>query len=414
MRVFGRGDSKKQLLLHQKRQEQADSKESEQKQQQKQQDESVVSVSTVEIQHNQNSSRTTMSDSDAHSKQESRRSGRSGRSNNHQQQQQQLHSNKPVDLDDLKFAEYEDTSSDASVGDVTETSVSKSSNDGVISSCGSPQEDNRMSALVHTMAAKQHGISETFCDMIGKMSKMMVQMEEQMVLHMDCAEDDEHANKAKSKAHRSVQKALEMQDNALAMKAKQARIAQQFETLVHRLEQETTETAHHNQSLKRQLQMAKVLLKDEAGVEMEDISETASLAYSVGRPHTPRSSSSSSKRPPLSHHHRKAGSVRSSQSSPEKSAASPMHPIKEIAFSNTVVDVTEMSSQAAAAAAEREETASMTAADGDDAGGSAADPLVLKEMTSSESPIGSQKTGATTSTSATTTTTSSENLRILL
>ena len=67
----------------------------------------------------------------------------------------------------------------------------------------------------------------------------MAQMEEQMVLHMDCAQDDEAANKAKSKAHRSVQKALEMQESALAMKAKQARIAQQFETLVHRLEQGT-------------------------------------------------------------------------------------------------------------------------------------------------------------------------------
>ena len=337
--------------------------------------------------------------------------------------------NKPVDLDDIydgkldllqHLADLDDSHhSDDSVGDVTETSASKSSiNDGVTT-----PEDNRMSALVHTMAEKQQVISETFFEMIGSMTKLMLSMEEQMLAVTTCTNNnnESHIAKAQARAHRNVQKALEMQENALAMKTKQARIAQQFETLVHRLEQESLETSLHNQSLQRQLQMARVLLRDEAGVEMEDISngkllETNASSYSTGGgartlPRRAKSNSSTHPRPPLSSTTRRPGSVRSS---PDGKTTTPnrrmsgMHPIKEIAFANTVVDVTEMSQ----AAAEAEDGSHSNIHHDND--NDFQHDLVLKESNSSdEFTPRSQRTSTTVMTS-TTGTTVAENLRFLL
>jgi len=316
---------------------------------------------------------------------------------NSQSRNKRSGTHKPVDLDELYDGKYvASDDSDASVGDVTETSVSNSASNshGEHMSAG-PQEDKRMSALVHTMAEKQQGISETFCHMIEKMTKMMQSMEEQIVLEDD--HDNKNTEKSKAKAHRNVQKALEMQENAFAMQKKQQRIAQQLETLVHRLELESLDIVAHNQSLKRQLQMAKVLLKDEAGVEMEDISETASGSY-ARHSSSSRRTRHNSKRPPLSRSKGSSPSVRSSHSSP---ADMMMHPIKEIAFSNTVVDVAEMMTLQESAAA-----AATTTED-------AADPLVVGAMQPSphsDSPA-SKKTAATTTTSSSV---ASETLRFIL
>lgn len=341
-------------------------------------------------------------------------------------------SSKPVDLDaiydgklDLHLlADLDDShnyNSDDSVGGATETSASKSST----TNDGTTPEDNRMSALVHTMAQKQQFISETFFEMIGSMTKMMLSMEEQMIAVTTTTaasssvanrkNNETHMAKAQARAHRNVQKALEMQENALAMKTKQARIAQQFETLVHRLEQESLETSLHNQSLKRQLQMARVLLRDEAGVEMEDISDGAAAAsyFSAGARTTPRSKSSS-KRPPLSSG-RRPGSVRSSPDGKTSlmmtmSSSSSMHPIREIAFSNTVVDVTEMSQ----AAAEAEDGSSNKNTNHDEDNDDDQRGLVVKESHSSDELTPHSQRTSTTAMTSTTETTVAENLRFLL
>ena len=333
---------------------------------------------------------------------------------------------KPVDLDDIydgklnlqHFADLDDSNnnnSDDSVGDATETSASKSST----TNDGTTPEDNRMSALVHTMTQKQQFISETFFEMIGSMTKMMLSMEEQMIASSSNGANrhtnETHMAKAQARAHRNVQKALEMQENALAMKTKQARIAQQFETLVHRLEQESLETSLHNQSLQRQLQMARVLLRDEAGVEMEDISDrTAAASYfSAGARTTPRSKSSS-KRPPLSSG-RRPGSVRSSPDGKTNlmmmsSSNSCMHPIREIAFSNTVVDVTEMSQ----AAADAEDGSSHKNTHHDDDNDDQQHGLVVKESHSSDELTPHSQRTSTTAMTSTTGTSVAENLRFLL
>jgi len=311
-------------------------------------------------------------------------------------------SSKPVDLDDLYDNGNFDDTSDASVGDVTETSISHSHSDsrcagGEAASAGQ-HEDNRMAALVHTMAEKQEGISDAFYHMIKKLTKSVQQMEQQQ-------QDDAADEKAKSRAKRHVEKALEMQEAAKTMATKQTRIAQQFVALVHRLEHESAELAAANQGLRRQLQTARVILKDEAGVELEDVSTTqhshATPTHKSGaprNPQTPRSSSGShnnnnikSKRPPLTQHHSR--SSRSAHSSP----ASTIHPIKEICFSNTVVDVTELMSTSALNNSSSEDAA--------DPSCSMTTPI--KESTSSDSP------GAT-SESSPRTVANTDNLRFLL
>ena len=311
-------------------------------------------------------------------------------------------SSKPVDLDDL----YDDTS-DASVGDATETSISHSYSDsrGEAASAGQ-HEDNRMAALVHTMAEKQEGISDGFYHMIKKLTKTVQQMEQQ---HQQDSVADE---KAKSKAKRHVEKALEMQETAKTMATKQTRIAQQFVALVHRLEHESAELAAANQGLRRQLQTARVILKDEAGVELEDVSTTqhshATPTHHKGgarNPQTPRSSSggshnnnnSKSKRPPLTnHHHHHHRSSRSAHSSP----ASTIHPIKEICFSNTVVDVTELMSSTSATLNNNSHS--------EDAADVTAMTTPLKESSSSDSP------GAAASESSPRAVANTDNLRFLL
>lgn len=259
-------------------------------------------------------------------------------------------------MDDVEDGIYIDDSSDSdsdeSVAGATETSISQSHYSDTLASrssagAGSVPEDKRMGALTHTLAEKQHGISETFCLMIEKLTKMVQQMEAQQ------AAGDA---KSKSKARRSnAEKALEMQEAARAMAAKQARISQQFEALVQRIESEFNSAGRDNQSLRRQVQMARVILKDEAGVEMEDLSvmTPSSSHYNAapGRagpaarhhnhhppPTTTPRSPSHNKLPPRSGSHRSKGSGRFA------SLADKIHPIREIAFSNTVVDVAEMSS----------------------------------------------------------------------
>jgi hypothetical protein len=206
----------------------------------------------------------------------------------------------PVDLDELY-----DQGSETSVGDITETTVSFETT----------PEKQRMSALTHTMAEKQLGISESFIGMIHSMTKLV-------------AEAEGSSNKKDTSIKRS-KACKEMEEHAAAMAKKQARIAQQFETLVFRLEQEVLDRDATNQRLTRQLKMARMMLKDEAGIELEDVSATKKKTQ------PPRSPS---KRPP-----RTVRRGTSSQSSPALSIqSSEIFSIKEISFSNTVVDVSEM------------------------------------------------------------------------
>lgn len=166
---------------------------------------------------------------------------------------------------------------------------------------------------------------------IKKLTKMVQSMEEE---HFNASN---HTNKQKL-IKRNVQKAMEYQENAIQMAKKQNRISQQFESLVNRLETESVEKAMMNTSLRRQLQTARVILKDEAGVDLEEVSLPSSSHYSS--PSGRRSSK------PNHQSSGKPRSVRSNYSAKfGRSESTTIHPITEIAFSNTVVDVTELACQ---------------------------------------------------------------------
>lgn len=120
-------------------------------------------------------------------------------------------------------------------------------------------EKHRMSALTHTLAEKQLGISEAFCKIVHKMTKMV---------RRDGDEGTTHINTSNTKTLPKTDRdrseyCKEMQDVAILMANKQARIAQQFEALVFRLEQEAIDREVAHASLTRELQIVKLQLREE-------------------------------------------------------------------------------------------------------------------------------------------------------
>jgi small-conductance mechanosensitive channel len=198
---------------------------------------------------------------------------------------------KPVDLDEAVFG---DDDSDASVGEATVTSVSEL-----------PNKSQRLSALTHTMAEKQEGISMSFQHMISKLAKMV-----------------DPKDKKRSK------KAAEYKQLAASAAKKQVRIAHQFESLVARLEQEAIDKEREMAELMRQLAALKAKIK---GGHEVTTAETEDLTMDYSTPKR-KNSDRSRNLPPRTRHGRSSNSVKSN-------ATSEMFPIKEISFSNTVVDV---------------------------------------------------------------------------
>lgn len=215
------------------------------------------------------------------------------------------------------------TSSSVS-GDITETTVSHET-----------PEKQRMSALIHTMAEKQLGISEAFCGMIHSMSKLVVDA----TATAAASDSNDNANEpSKSKSNiisitKRAKKCKEFEEQAVIMANKQARIAQQFEALVFRLEQEAIDREAANQRLTRQLHMARMMLKEEAGIVLADMD--------VAEPVPPRSPSKVQGPPKtVRPHHSRRHSP--SQTEHPSSVSSEIFSIKEISFCHTVVDVGEM------------------------------------------------------------------------
>jgi hypothetical protein len=269
-----------------------------------------------------------------------------------------LQVHRPVDLDEIYEHGNGDTSSDDDDDDDDE--------EGGEDACSTTfafetPEKHRISALTQSLAEKQLGISQSFCSIVHKLSKLVLEANE-AILEASSVSATESSSSFSSDGSSSTpikpcspirqsrstsrvaltraRKCKAMQDQAIAMAHKQARIAQQFETLVFRLEQEAIDREHTNAYLTRQVRMAKVLLQEEAGINLDE--------HSVGVYDDDLESDDKSTTTTF-----RLGEDRQalddtacvSPSASMQSTSDLAFTIKEISFSNTVVDVSQMQQQ---------------------------------------------------------------------
>jgi hypothetical protein len=228
--------------------------------------------------------------------------------------------------DRLYHDDNNDARSDGSVGEVTETTISEAT-----------PEALRYTALVKTMSEKQQGISWAFAGMVQKMSKTVKDGK---------SDSDEKADK----------KHADIVERATYMAKKQARISRQLEKLVERLEMEARQKDLESARLKREMrkmkEQMKKLKKEAATGSSEDSAASHSEAKSgvksapvVGEKDTAekklKKTHSSRHARPKSLAHPPRSSPKSAQGSVQ-SLNTDIFAIKEISFTTTTIDVSEV------------------------------------------------------------------------
>lgn len=172
-------------------------------------------------------------------------------------------------------------------------------------------EKQRLTALARTLSEKQQDLSRTFGKMVSSMSKLVLEAE---------GLNDEVGCRKRGK------NCEELEEQAACLVKKSARIAQQFESIINRVEQEAIDREAVNHRLIEELNLARSgSLKEQGSTEGQSLSETR----------TPQRSTT--KRPPRTV---VKPPVRDSSLTTESSPSelSEIFPIQEISFSDVIID----------------------------------------------------------------------------